>query len=444
MNTTIRISILILSIGLYTHCSQPAKEQAITPEEAKAITKEAYIFTYPMLDHYKTLSAFAIDEDGSGYEGPRNTFVHKSTLPGPEFRTIVAPNNNVINSAIWFDFSAGPLVVTTPPIPEDRHFVFQFCDYYTHNYAYISPRSTGFGGGKYLMTGPDWEGETPEGITDVFKSEGDISFMIFRVFVANEADLPGAKEIQDGMKLETLDEYLGKEPSNAPLIEYEVYDDQIAKSIDFISYVNFIMTHVDIHPTEAELFKKFEKIGIAPGKDFDKSALDPEVAKAMEEGVQEALKEIADHLPNIGREVNAWSSFGNGFGNREAMQGRYLDRATAAMIGLYGNDPEENYTYAGSLDTDGEALDGSKYKYSLTFEKGETPPVYGFWSITMYDEDVLMIENPINRYSISGKGEHLQYAEDGSLTLYFQSESPRSGNGRKLATGTRSTILIGL
>ena len=274
------------------------------------------------------------------------------------------------------------------------------------------------------MTGPDWDGETPEGITDVYKSEGDISFMIFRVFVANEGDLPGAKEIQDGMKLETLDEYMGKEPSNAPLIEYEVYDDQIAKSIDFISYVNFIMTHVDIHPTEVELFKKFEKIGIAPGEDFDKSTLDPEVAAAMEEGVQEALKEIADHLPNIGREVNAWSSFGNGFGNREAMQGRYLDRATAAMIGLYGNDPEENYTYAGSLDTDGEALDGSKYNYTLTFEAGATPPVYGFWSITMYDEDVLMIENPINRYSISGKGEHLQYAKDGSLTLYFQSESP--------------------
>ena len=95
MKTPIHNLLLLLSIGLLTHCSQPAKEQAITPEEAKAITKEAYIFAYPMLDHFKIMHAQALDEGGDGYESPRNIIAHKRDLVGAEFRTVVGANNNV-------------------------------------------------------------------------------------------------------------------------------------------------------------------------------------------------------------------------------------------------------------------------------------------------------------------------------------------------------------
>ena len=33
--------------------------------------------------------------------------------------------------------------------------------------------------------------------------------------------------------------------------------------------------------------------------------------------------------------------------------------------------------------------------------KDELPPVQGFWSITIYDENYFFVANPINRYSIS-------------------------------------------
>ena len=63
----------------------------------------------------------------------------------------------------------------------------------------------------------------------------------------------------------------------------------------------------------------------------------------------------------------------------------------------------------------------------MTFPKGKTPPVNGFWSITMYrvDNGWWFTPNPLNRFTISPRN-HPKYNPDGSLTLYFQNESPGS------------------
>ncbi len=113
------------------------------------------------------------------------------------------------------------------------------------------------------------------------------------------------------------------------------------------------------------------------------------------------------------------------FGNREAMQGKYLTRAAAAYFGLYGNSLEEAYYPETSLDNANQALDGSKYKYVLHFDKNELPPVKAFWSLSMYKlPEQLFIENEINRYVISSDTKGLKYNEDGSLNVYIQKENP--------------------
>ena len=67
-------------------------------------------------------------------------------------------------------------------------------------------------------------------------------------------------------------------------------------------------------------------------------------------------------------------------------------------------------------------LDGSKHNYTLTFAKGQFPPVNAFWSVTMYDgKTQLLIENPINRYLINSPMlPGMKKNPDGSLTLYIQ------------------------
>ena len=67
-------------------------------------------------------------------------------------------------------------------------------------------------------------------------------------------------------------------------------------------------------------------------------------------------------------------------------------------------------------------LDGSKYKYTITFSAGQFPPVEAFWSVTMYDgKSQLLIENPINRYLINSPMlPDMKKNADGALTLYIQ------------------------
>jgi hypothetical protein len=125
------------------------------------------------------------------------------------------------------------------------------------------------------------------------------------------------------------------------------------------------------------------------------------------------------------KDVNGWK-IGTLFGDRAFYNGDWLKRAAAAKGGIYGNDAVEAvYPMAKTL-ADGEVLDGSKHKYTLTFPAGQFPPVDAFWSVTMYDgKSQLLIENPINRYLINSPMlPGMKKNADGSLTLYIQKDSP--------------------
>ena len=80
-------------------------------------------------------------------------------------------------------------------------------------------------------------------------------------------------------------------------------------------------------------------------------------------------------------------------------------------------------------DGTGQELDGSKHVYTLTFAKGQLPPVNAFWSVTMYDgKSQLLIKNPIDRYLINSTMlSKMKRNADGSLKLYVQKESPGKG-----------------
>jgi hypothetical protein len=95
-------------------------------------------------------------------------------------------------------------------------------------------------------------------------------------------------------------------------------------------------------------------------------------------------------------------------------------------MGLYGNSGAEATYPTYLVDTDGTPFDASKNKYTLTFKKGEFPPVEAFWSLTMYDgKTQLLIDNPLKRYLLnSPMMEQFVFNEDGSLTLYVQKDSP--------------------
>lgn len=96
------------------------------------------------------------------------------------------------------DLRAEPLVLTVPPIEAGRYYSLQFIDSYTYNFAYVGSRTTGNGGGKYLLAGPSWKGDKPAGITDVIRSDTDFALVIYRTQLFDPDDIDNVKKIQAG------------------------------------------------------------------------------------------------------------------------------------------------------------------------------------------------------------------------------------------------------
>ena len=55
---------------------------------------------------------------------------------------------------------------------------------------------------------------------------------------------------------------------------------------------------------------------------------------------------------------------------------------------------------------------------------GQEPPVNGFWSLTLYNDQHLFHPNDLGRYSLGTKNQDLQRNQDRSLTLYAGATSP--------------------
>jgi hypothetical protein len=79
------------------------------------------------------------------------------------------------------------------------------------------------------------------------------------------------------------------------------------------------------------------------------------------------------------------------------------------------------YPYA-LADSTGARLVGSN-AYRIHFAKGTLPPVSGFWSITMYDDQYFFYPNPLNKLTVSMR-DHPKVNADGSIDLYFAHAKP--------------------
>lgn len=66
----------------------------------------------------------------------------------------------------------------------------------------------------------------------------------------------------------------------------------------------------------------------------------------------------------------------------------------------------------------------SQSNFYAAGHKDQTPPVDGFWSLTLYDAKHFFVPNEIKRYSLGTKNKTSKYNPDGSLTIYVQADPP--------------------
>jgi hypothetical protein len=393
--------------------------------EAKDIAEEGFIYGLPIVMNYAVMYAYAVDPDSGQFKAPFNQIKNEARVFTYKDTAIVTPNSDTPYSFLWMDLRAEPLVLSVPAVEKDRYYAVQLEDGNTFNYGYIGSRATGNEAGDYMVVGPDWQGEIPPGIKKMFRSSTQFSVAGYRTQLFNPADMDNVKKVQAGYKVQPLSAYLGKPaPPPAPKIDFPKIDKDLIKS-NFFEYLDFALQFAPPGEDEKDIRAKLAEIGVGAGKSFDFHELPLGHRLEIALGMKQADKKIDDYLAAGAKDVNGWK-IGSWFGDRAFFNGNWLLRAAGAKGGIYGNDAVEATYPLTRVDGNGQTLDGSKANYTLTFAKGEYPPVNAFWSVTMYDgKTQLLIENPINRYLINSPMlPELKKNADGSLTLYIQKDSP--------------------
>lgn len=399
--------------------SSPSQATAPSPAEVRAIAKEAWLYAYAPLQGYQTLWNQTQNKAFPGYVGGFDRFRHYSRSATPADKDIVTPNNDTPYSWAWLDLRTEPIVLSLPAVPAPRYYVNQWFDLYTHNFAYTGVRSTGRGAGTYLFAGPHWKGTVPKGITKVFRAETDFVGTLTRTQLNGPDDIPALKAIQGQYVLTPLSRFTGQPaPRPAPAVAWPAWDASKAEGIGFITYLNALLPFMPAVPSERAMRARFARIGIGPGLPFDPARLDPKLRTALEEGVAEASQELK-------AKAQQQTSSQGFFGSRQQLGSDYLTfRSMGAMLGIYGNSSEEAFYATQQTGPDGQVLDGRR-RWVMRFEPGQLPPVTEFWSVTMYKlPERLLVENPIQRYSIGDRTSGLKLGTDGSLEIYIQSENP--------------------
>ena len=335
------LAILLLSAP---SCSRPQQASGsgsgeLSPQEARQIAKEAFIYGFPLVTKYETLHKQAVDTTGHDYRAPFNAIASLANVATPEDKFVVTPNSDTPYSFLWMDLRAEPIIVTMPKVEENRYYSGQLIDLYTFNFAYIGTRTYGNDGGDFLVAGPGWSGDTPKGITAVFHCETEFAYLLFRTQLFNPSDLGNVKKIQAGYKAQTLSKFLGSPTlTPAPAVDWPAPTPDMLRSPALFSYLNFMLQFCPTNPSEKDLMERFAKVNIGAGKTFDFAKLSPELQKAVTDG----LTDVGQDVDALMKRVNAGEvSSADIFGTREFLKNNYLYRFLGAKLGLYGNSVTE-------------------------------------------------------------------------------------------------------
>jgi hypothetical protein len=399
--------------------------EPISEQEAHAIGVDAYVYFYPLLSMDITRKQFTNIELGKAFgKGPMNMFVNVPEYPPADFKGVVRSNFDTLYSIAWLDLTKEPLIVSAPDT-NGRYYLLPMLDMWTDVFASPGSRTTGTTAGNFLVTPPGWAGAVPAGLMPLAAPTPYV-WVIGRTKTDGPADYAAVHKIQDGYKVTPLSRW-GKAPEALtvqidPSVDMKTPPKIQVDTMPAAKYFGYAAELLKLHPphiTDQPIIAQMKRIGIEPGKSFDFDKIDPALKKALESAPSDAQQLMAWKVATLARVVNGWSMNTDTMG---VYGNYYLKRAMVSQIGLGANLPEDAVYPLNLSDDNGNPLDGAN-KYTIHFDKGATPPVDAFWSITLYDAWGFQVANALNRFTVSSWMPFLTN-DDGSLDLYFQNESP--------------------
>jgi hypothetical protein len=400
----------------------------MTKEYVAMIARSAYLWGWPMVNQINRRASFAQAPESGRLGGvlpvaPTGHVCMLSDYVAADQHFVTCTNQDTVYGAGFMALDRQPVVVQVPDF-DDRFFTYQIVDHRTDSFASIG-KQYGTKPGFYLLVGPNWNGTLPAGITAVARSPTDLAAVFPRVFqddtpedkiaiqsvlrqimVYPLTEFDGQMKTKDWKTVPSFPAPAGAGSGETKWVIPEKFFDQLPE----------VLQNVPPLPGEEALCGSFRSV-------LDAAAKDPKIKARLTQTAVAAEQELITPLfefSNNGRPVgNGWTSPPNG-----ARWGTdYLSRTATAKSNMYDNAPEETRYIYTDFDRDGQRLSGA-HRYTVTFASGQTPPVNGFWSLTVYNKEHFFEPNRLNRFSLGTKSKSMKQDANGSLTLYFQNQSP--------------------
>ena len=392
----------------------------------KAIGRMAYVWGWPLVN-LSNRRAGITQAPAPGRLGGvvpvaplgRLCMLNDYVLPNQSF--VACPNQDVAYGLGYFSVDVEPVVIQVPEFG-DRFWVYALYDGRTDQFGELG-KAYGSEPGFYLLVGPNWDGEVPDGITGVFRSPTELVMAGPRVFMDDtDEDRVIVGDLVNQIDAYPLDEFDGvartKDWANVPSFPVPEAEGETAWVVaeEFFEQLPAVMDAVPPFPGEEALYASIRQVLKAAAEDST---------------VMQSLVDVAvETEDNVVGPLFVWKHngvpAGNGW-NRSANNAEwgfdYLMRTSTAKSNMFDNRPTETQYFYTDTEASGAQLEGENV-YSVTFPDGELPPVKGFWSLTVYNEHHIFEVNDLNRYSVGTKNKDLQYGDDGSLTIYVSANSP--------------------
>lgn len=389
-------------------------------EEIWSAVEAAYVYAFPLviMDATKTAATNTVSPDNAGH-APVNQLIHSQRVANAQSKMVVTPNVDTVYTQSWLDIGDEPMIYVMPEA--DRFFNVQVLDAWTNTPALLEKA------GVYVFTLPDWEGELPANAVRV-NVPTEMVWLIARILVSGEADMPNVKTIQDGMKLmplsayESASEYLPGEGEYRAENAFVPIQAVLSMSMSaFFNTANRLMGSNPPSWQDAELLSSLEALGIGPGLSFDEERIPGDRPARWREMLTGLRAKLMMEGQRYSVALGQWKYFDAPIGNFGTA---YAYRAMVALGGLGANTVDVAIYPKTNVDASGEVLSG-EHTYVMHFDALPHTKDDGFWSVTAYGSDDFLMDNPLNRYCINDRS-GVELNADGSLDIIISATEPET------------------
>lgn len=192
----------------------PVAGAPLSPEYVAAVGRIAYLWGWPPVNMHNRQTLFANAAEPGLLGGvlpvaPLNQIAMLSDYLAPEQRFVTSPNQDVVYGAGFLALDQEPVVLQVPDFG-DRFRVYQIVDQRSDSFAEMGIQY-GTKPGHYLLAGPDWDGDVPDGINAVYRSQTAIGAVFPRIFMDDTAeDREAIQPLIDMVMAYPLPEFTGE------------------------------------------------------------------------------------------------------------------------------------------------------------------------------------------------------------------------------------------